>query len=225
MKVSGHFNNCIMIIGWPIFRLERYFLGRKRNFLLHFARKSLHHHSIILVISDKHTHTGLMCRNTNHSRVRQTCRLSPLCYMYFSSKAMVFVSSTVQNWTELFMIIPHLLGPSPFEVIMVIFTISQHIPHLKRIIWNDHLNIKFEQWTSFGKNVELEVFKNKTPGSWVHWPFIYCALQCPGRGIFSSRKEMSSSMKCMIYTWYIAGSKIKIPPFYRAEGGDGWQSK
>ena len=129
--------------------------------------------------------------------------------MYFSSKAMVFVSSTVQNWTELFMIIPHLLGPSPFEVIMVIFTISQHIPHLKRIIWNDHLNIKFEQWTSFGKNVELEVFKNKTPGSWVHWPFIYCALQCPGRGIFSSRKEMSFSMKCMIYTWYIAGSKIK----------------
>ena len=111
--------------------------------------------------------------------------------MYFSSKAVVFVSSTVQNWTELFMIIPHLLGPSPFEVIMVIFTISQHIPHLKRIIWNDHLNIKFEQWTSFGKNVEVEVFKNKTPGSWVHWPFIYCALQCPGRGIFSSRKEMS----------------------------------
>ena len=88
------------------------------------------------------------------------------------------------------MIIPHLLGPSPFEVIMVIFTISQHIPHLKRI----------EQWTSFGKNVEVEVFKNKTPGSWVHWPFIYCALQCPGRGIFSSRKEMSFSMKCMIYT-------------------------
>ena len=115
--------------------------------------------------------------------------------MYFSSIAMVFVSSTVQNWTELFMIIPHLLGPSPFEVIMVIFTISQHIPHLKRIIWNDHLNIKFEQWTSFGKNVEVEVFKNKTPGSWVHWPFIYCALQCPGRGIFSSRKEMSFSMK------------------------------
>ena len=166
-----------------------------------------------------------MCRHTYHSRVRSTCRLPPLCYMYFSSKAMVFVSSTVQNWTELFMIIPHLLGPSPFEVIMVIFTISQHIPHLKRIIWNDHLNIKFEQWTSFGKNVEVEVFKNKTPGSWVHWPFIYCALQCPGRGIFSSRKEMSSSMKCMIYTWYIAGSKIKIPPFYRAEGGDGWQSK
>ena len=99
MQVSGHRNNCIMIIGWPIFRLERYFLGRERNFLLHFARKSLHHHSIILVISDKHTHTGLMCRNTNHSRVRQTCRLSPLCYVHFSSIALVFVFSIVQNWT------------------------------------------------------------------------------------------------------------------------------
>ena len=115
MKVSGHFNNCIMIIGWPIFRLERYFLGRKRNFLLHFARKSLHHHSIILVISDKHTHTGLMCRNTNHSRVTQTCRLSPLCYVHFSSIALVFVFSIVQNWTELVVIIPYLRGPSPFK--------------------------------------------------------------------------------------------------------------
>ena len=92
--------------------------------------------------------------------------------MYFSSKAMVFVSSTVQNWTELFMIIPHLLGPSPFEVIMVIFTISQHIPHLKRIIWNDHLNIKFEQWTSFGKNLVTALFKNIIPGTWVHRPFM-----------------------------------------------------
>ena len=107
--------NCIMIIGWPIFRLERYFLGRKRNFLLHFARKSLHHHSIILVISDKHTHTGLMCRNTNHSRVTQTCRLSPLCYVHFSSIALVFVFSIVQNWTELVVIIPYLRGPSPFK--------------------------------------------------------------------------------------------------------------
>ena len=115
MKVSGHFNNCIMIIGWPMFRLERYFLGRKRNFLLHFARKSLHHHSIILVISDKHTHTGLMCRNTNHSRVTQTCRLSPLCYVHFSSIALVFVFSIVQNWTELVVIIPYLRGPSPFK--------------------------------------------------------------------------------------------------------------
>ena len=115
MKVSGHFNNCIMIIGWPIFRLERYFLGRKRNFLLHFARKSLHHHSIILVISDKHTHTGLMCRNTNPSRVTQKCRLSPLCYVHFSSIALVFVFSIVQNWTELVVIIPYLRGPSPFN--------------------------------------------------------------------------------------------------------------
>ena len=223
--MSWHFNNCTVIIGWPIYRLKRYFLDRKRNFLPHFARKSQHHHSIIPIIGDKHTHTQDLCAVTlitqglgKHVDYRH-------CVICISHLKRWYLCLLLFRIEQNFLIFPHLLGPSPFEVIMVIFTISQHIPHLKRIIWNDHLNTKFEQWTSFGKNVEVEVFKNKTPGSWVHWPFIYCALQCPGRGIFSSRKEMSFSMKCMIYTWYIAGSKIKIPPFYRAEGGDGWQSK
>ena len=39
-------------------------MDQKRNFLLQFARKNQHHHSIIPIISDKHTHTQDLCAVT-----------------------------------------------------------------------------------------------------------------------------------------------------------------
>ena len=198
MKVSGHFNNCIMIIGWPMFRLERYFLGRKRNFLLHFARKSLHHHSIILVISDKHTHTGLMCRNTNHSRVTQTCRLSPLCYVHFSSIALVFVFSIVQNWTELVVIIPYLRGPSPFK-------------KMEREWENGQRMRKHRCWTHMivqSKPIEQMMCQNSeeiTPKTHFNWKLLSSQL---------NHSEMSPKLCLQILTLFLSPEENVGPAWY-----------
>ena len=181
--MSWHFNNCTVIIGWPIYRLKRYFLDPKRNFLPHFARKSQHHHSIIPIIGDKHTHTQDLCAVT---------LITQGLGKHVDYRHCVICISHLKRWylsLLLFRIEKNFLWLSlTCLALLHIRSNNGDIHDLDTsLISNDHLNIKFEQWTSFGKNLVTALFKNIIPGSWVHWPFIYCALQCPGREIFSSR--------------------------------------